>query len=71
MTLTLEIAAETEAQIAAGAQASGRSIADYAAELLAQAAEDAADVAEVARARAEVKPGDLVTWEQLKAEAGL
>jgi hypothetical protein len=71
MTLTLELAPETEAQIAAGAQASGRSIADYAAQLLAQAAEDASDAAEVARARAEVKNGDLVPWEQLKAEAGL
>ena len=71
MTLTLEIAPEIEATLKGVAASHGQSLSDYAAELLAQAAEDAADVAEVTRARAEVKPGDLVPWELLKAEAGL
>ena len=71
MTLTLELAPETEAQIAAGAKASGRSVADYAAELLAQAAEDAADIANAERVMAESKPEDRIPWERVKGEAFL
>jgi uncharacterized protein (DUF1778 family) len=71
MTLTLEIAPETEAQIAAGAQASGRSVADYAAELLAQAAEDAADVVDAEQRTASSRAEDWHDWETVKAELSL
>ncbi len=71
MTLTLEIAPEIEAALQSEAARAGQSAPDYAALLLAEALEDASDAAEVARARAETKTGDLVPWEQLKAEAGL
>ena len=71
MTLTLEIGAETEAALNEVAAQRGQSASDYAAQLWADALEDALDVAECDRVRAEVKDEDLIPWEQVKAEAGL
>jgi hypothetical protein len=71
MTLTLEIAPEVEAALTDEATRHGQSVNDYAAQLLADALEDALDLAECERVRAEVKDEDLIPWEQVKAEAGL
>ncbi len=71
MTLTLEIAPEIEAALETAAARQGQNVTDYALALLLEAAEDASDATEVARARAEIRPEDLVSWEQLKAESGL
>jgi plasmid stability protein len=71
MTLTLDLTPETEAALEVEAARTGQSANDYAAQLLADALEDALDAAECARARSEVKAEDLIPWEKLKVEAGL
>jgi uncharacterized protein (DUF1778 family) len=71
MTLTLEIAPEIEATLQGVAASHGQSLSDYAAELLAQAAEDAEDIADADRVMAESKPENRIPWETVKAELGL
>jgi uncharacterized protein (DUF1778 family) len=66
MTLTLEIAPEIEAALSQAAQASGQSLSDYAAELLAQAAEDAQDIADADRIMAESDPSTWRTLDELR-----
>jgi uncharacterized protein (DUF1778 family) len=66
MTLTLEIAPEIEATLKGVAASHGQSLSDYAAELLAQAAEDAADVADAERIMANSDPSKRRTLAELR-----
>lgn len=70
MTLTLEIAPETQRLLEVGARASGRSVEDYTATLLAQvaeeAAEDAVDIADADRIMANSDPSKRRTLEELR-----
>ena len=70
MTLTLEITPETQRLLEVGANAAGRSVANYTAELLAQvaeeAAEDAIDVADAERIMANSDPANRRTLAELR-----
>jgi hypothetical protein len=71
MTLTLDLTPEAEAALEAEAARTGQSAQDFAAQLFAEALEDAIDLADARRILAESKPEDWIPWEQVKAEAGL
>lgn len=71
MTLTLEIAPETEAALQSEAARVGQSAQDYAARLFAEALEDALDIAECDRRMDATRPDERISWEVVKAENGL
>lgn len=70
MTLTLELAPEVEAALQTEAQASGRTVADCAADLLAEALHEAEldrhDVEEAERRLASTKPEEWRTLDELR-----
>lgn len=71
MTFTVELTPEIEAALQQQAAQRGQSAHDYVAALLAEAIEDALDVAEADRIMAASNPQERVSWEQIKAEANL
>ncbi len=71
MTLTLDLTPEAEAALEVEAARTGQSAEAYAAQIVAEALDDAIDTADARRILAESKPEDWIPWEQVKAEAGL
>lgn len=73
MTLTIELSPEVEQQLTATATANGLALPDYINTILErEAQEEAENRADAMRAKERLaEPGELISWEQLKAEAGL
>ena len=80
MSLNIEIAPDVQELLEEEAASQGRSPSELAAEVLAQFAraererqrlEDEADVQDAQETLRNLKPGDLLPWEQVKAELDL
>ncbi len=68
MTLTIEVAPETETQLKEEAARRGLPVAQVAGEMLDDLLQDKEDAEEARRILAETRPEEYIPWEQVKAE---